>query len=107
MSIEVVRHRTAIRRSEPSRPIRLAIRDNLITTESTVFDYGCGHGDDIRHLRRMGIQGFGWDPAHSPLSQRKLADVVNLGYVVNVIERATERVQVLKEAWSLAQKVLI
>ena len=71
MSVEVERHRTAIRRAEPSRPIRLAISDNLITSDSTVFDYGCGHGDDIRHLLQMGIQGFGWDPAHSPRSEKK------------------------------------
>ena len=34
-------------------------------------------------------------------------DVVNLGYVVNVIEDPAERIVVLVAAWSLARKVLI
>lgn len=35
------------------------------------------------------------------------AQIVNLGYVVNVIERAAERRDALVNAWSLAQRVLI
>jgi hypothetical protein len=35
------------------------------------------------------------------------ADVVNLGYVVNVIEDQKERVAVLRDAWRLARRVLI
>jgi hypothetical protein len=33
--------------------------------------------------------------------------VVNLGYVINVIEEAAERADVLREAWALTRKVLI
>jgi DNA phosphorothioation-associated putative methyltransferase len=35
------------------------------------------------------------------------ADVVNLGYVINVIEDTAERREALINAWKLAQKVLI
>jgi hypothetical protein len=35
------------------------------------------------------------------------ADVVNIGYVINVIEDTAERRQALLKAWSLTQKVLI
>jgi DNA phosphorothioation-associated putative methyltransferase len=35
------------------------------------------------------------------------ADVVNLGYVINVIEDTAERREALINAWNLAQKVLI
>jgi len=107
MNVAVERHRTAIRRAEPSRPIRLALNDSIITEISTVFDYGCGHGDDLRRLRRSGIACNGWDPAHAPSDERRPADIVNLGYVINVIEHATERVNVLREAWTLARAVLI
>jgi DNA phosphorothioation-associated putative methyltransferase len=55
----------------------------------------------------MGIEASGWDPIHCAETKRQPADIVNLGYVVNVIEDPTERATVLKEAWSLTQKLLI
>lgn len=73
----------------------------------TFFDYGCGRGDDLRRLGALGIDGSGWDPNHRPEAEKRSADVVNLGFVVNVIERPTERVDTLRAAWSLATKVLI
>ena len=99
--------RTAIRRTALSRPVALALDDGLIHQERTFFDYGCGRGDDLLRLHRMGIPVSGWDPAFFPDEERSPADVVNLGYVVNVIEDSAERVVVLAAAWELAQKVLI
>jgi DNA phosphorothioation-associated putative methyltransferase len=90
-----------------SRPVRTALTDGLINSQTDVFDYGCGHGDDLEHLRRQGIICSGWDPAHRPDSQRNPADVVNLGYVINVIENPDERKAVLAESWELARKLLI
>ena len=99
--------RTAIRRTALSRPVAIAIADGLIHKEQTFFDYGCGRGDDLLRLHRMGISVSGWDPAFFPDEERSAADVVNLGYVVNVIEDPTERIIVLSAAWELARKVLI
>ena len=99
--------RTAIRRSALSRPVAVALQDRLIHEERTFFDYGCGRGDDLLRLHKMGIPVSGWDPAFFPDEERSPADVVNLGYVVNVIEDPTERVVVLSAAWELARKVLI
>lgn len=62
----VARHRTAINRVELSRPIRLALEDGLINQQTSVFDYGCGRGNDIRLLQTRGIRSAGWDPAYSP-----------------------------------------
>jgi DNA phosphorothioation-associated putative methyltransferase len=101
------RHRTALQRRELSRPIRLALEAGLITRETDVFDYGCGYGDDLRGLRNRGIHCTGWDPIHHPRGQRKPADVVNLGYVVNVIENAEERAAILRDAWALTRDLLI
>ncbi len=106
-SIPIARHRTALTRHELSRPLRLAIDDGLLDSSSTAFDYGCGRGGDVKHLRSRGIECAGWDPNYCPDEKCTPADVVNLGYVVNVIENPNERVSVLKQAWSLAQKVLI
>ena len=35
-----------------------------------------------------------------------MADVVNLGFVLNVIEDAHERVETLRAAWSFAKRAL-
>ena len=79
----------------------------LINTSTTVFDYGCGHGSDILRLNNRAIYSTGWDPVYRPQEKKVPADVVNLGYVINVIEDIEERTSALKEAWALAQKLLI
>ena len=99
--------KTAISRWSISRPVALALEDGLISKETTFFDYGCGRGGDIRRLHDMGIEVSGWDPAYFPEEERTPADVVNLGYVINVIEDLEERAVVLYAAWNLAQRVLI
>jgi DNA phosphorothioation-associated putative methyltransferase len=71
------------------------------------MDYGCGRGDDVRRLLQRGFDCAGWDPVHAPSGSRLEADLVNLGYVVNVIESAAERSQVLRWAWGLARRVLV
>ncbi|MFE9788916.1 DNA phosphorothioation-associated putative methyltransferase [Nocardia salmonicida] len=107
MSVVVARHRTAMARSALSRPIAVAIADNVLEQSSSVFDYGCGRGDDLRNLTALGYTIDGWDPNHRPDAERRHADVVNLGYVVNVIERPDERAETLRAAWGLANKVLV
>lgn len=103
----VRRERTAIRRGQVSRPVRLALERDLITRESTVLDYGCGRGEDVELLRAAGYQCFGWDPVLRPDGPLEKADVVNLSYVVNVIENPSEREQALHSAWDHATKVLV
>ena len=99
--------RTAIRRTSLSRPVALALQDHLIHPQRTFFDYGCGRGDDLLRLQNLGIAVSGWDPAFFPDEERSPADVVNLGYVVNVIEEPDDRMVVLGAAWELSRKVLI
>ena len=100
-------HKTAIQRWSLSRPVALALEDGLLSTKTTFFDYGCGRGGDLKRLHQMGVPVSGWDPAFFPDEDRAPADVVNLGYVVNVIEDPEERAVVLCAAWELAQKLLI
>jgi DNA phosphorothioation-associated putative methyltransferase len=103
----IARHRTALSRRSLSRPVQLAIEDGLINEGTRVFDYGCGRGDDVRNLNERGVSCFGWDPNYLPNGKLTTADVVNLGYVVNVIEDADERATALNKAWELAEKVLV
>ena len=101
------RHKTAISRNDYSRPIKIALADGLIGPRATVLDFGCGRGDDVRHLSLGGIQATGWDPAHITGGELAPAGVVNIGYVVNVIEDPEERTQCLARAWSYAERILI
>ena len=100
-------HKTAIQRVSLSRPVALALDDGLLSTKTTFFDYGCGRGGDLKRLHKMGVPVAGWDPAFFPDEERAPADVVNLGYVVNVIEDIKERMVALCAAWELARKLLI
>lgn len=103
----IPRHKTAIRRGDFSRPVKSALHDGLITPTSTVFDYGCGHGQDLDLLAALGIACDGWDPAFRPDTRKQAADVVNLGFVLNVIEKVDERASALRQAWELARDLLI
>ena len=103
----IPRHRTAIRRGDLSRPMKCALRDGLIGPEVSLFDYGCGRGRDIELLQDQGIACSGWDPVFSPASTPSSADVVNLGFVINVIEDAAERATTLRKAWQLCRRLLV
>lgn len=107
MHATIPRHRTAISRTELSRPVKLALTDGILREGRTFFDYGCGLGDDQRLLTAMGYSTGGWDPVHRPAATIAPANIVNLGFVVNVIEKAQERAEVARRAWALAQDVLI
>jgi DNA phosphorothioation-associated putative methyltransferase len=78
----------------------------FINPSVEVFDYGCGRGDDIRGLAANGIAAYGWDPHYAPDAPKREADVVNLGFVINVIEDFDERTEALHGAYALTKKVL-
>ncbi|AFY34907.1 DNA phosphorothioation-associated putative methyltransferase [Calothrix sp. PCC 7507] len=105
--LEIERHRAAIARTEISRPVRLSIEWAILSNDTTFFDYGCGYGGDVQRVANLGYTSAGWDPYYYPDVPRAAADVVNLGYVLNVIEDPEERRQSLIQAWELTGKVLI
>ncbi|KPQ26504.1 MAG: DNA phosphorothioation-associated putative methyltransferase [Halomonas sp. HL-93] len=107
MAQPVERHKTAIGRADLSRPIKLALTDGLASPDTEIFDYGCGRGQDIARLSSMGFKINGWDPFFRPDAPRNPASIVNLGYVVNVIEDPRERDDALRDAYSLAKSVLV
>jgi DNA phosphorothioation-associated putative methyltransferase len=61
----------------------------------------------VRLLRARKIAATGWDPYYRPAIKLSGADVVNLGYVLNVIEDPVERDHALRSAYDLAQRLLI
>lgn len=102
----VRRHLTALSRTTLSAPVQCLIRDDLLRQETSFFDYGCGKGDDLATLQAAGFRVSGWDPYFRASEARIAADVVNLGFVINVIEDREERIAALQRAYSLAGKVL-
>lgn len=104
---KIDRHKAALVRTTLSKPVRSALDAGLFTPETTFFDYGCGHGGDVQRIVEQGFSSSGWDPYYQPDTPCTSADVVNLGYIINVIENPTERREALIQAWALTQKVLI
>lgn len=103
----VARHRTAIGRNSLSAPMAALNAAGLLEDGISVLDYGCGRGDDVRALRAAGIDAVGWDPHFAP-DRSVLAprDIVNLGFVLNVVEDPAERCDVLRKAFDLAERCL-
>ena len=106
VSPEVARHRTAIKRYDLSKPLKQLLERGLLRKTDTFFDYGCGHGMDVEALENLGYQASGWDPAFRPNALKTPADVVNLGYVLNVIDDPAERIATLRAAFALSKRLL-
>lgn len=104
---DVHRHRTALTRYGLSTPMQALWKYGFLNGEHTIFDYGCGRGDDLSALKERGLDAAGWDPHFAPTAPRHEADVVNIGFVLNVIESQTERREALVKAFSLAKHVLV
>jgi DNA phosphorothioation-associated putative methyltransferase len=104
---QIQRHRAAIVRRDISRPVRLALEANIFNQDTTFFDYGCGYGGDVQRIAQQGFISYGWDPYYFPYNHIIAADVVNIGYVINVIECQKERREALLKAWELTKQILI
>lgn len=105
-AVPIVRFRTAISRNGLSAPMQALDRHGFLNGTHTVFDYGCGRGDDIAALLAAGVAASGWDPHFAPEAPLEESDIVNLGFVLNVIEDPKERSEVLQAAFALARRVL-
>ncbi|MFT3821693.1 MAG: DNA phosphorothioation-associated putative methyltransferase [Rubrivivax sp.] len=100
------RHLTALIRTALSAPVQMLVRHGLLDRSVTFFDYGCGRGGDISALASDGFDARGWDPYFAADSEQRTSEVVNLGFVINVIEDAAERVEALQCAFALTRRVL-
>jgi DNA phosphorothioation-associated putative methyltransferase len=79
-------------------PRRLALEANLFNPNATFFDYGCGLGGDVKQVESRGYISNGWDPYYRPETIPATADIVNIGYIINVIESQAERREALIRA---------
>lgn len=104
---QAARQLTALVRYNFSAPVQSLARYGFLDGRFSLFDYGCGRGDDVRGLTENGVTAAGWDPYYAPNQPIHGADLVNLGFVINVIEDFDERREALIRAWSLAQRLLV
>ena len=82
-------------------------KNSYLNGDYTILDYGCGKGDDARELEAHGLDVAAWDPVHNPEGQLIASDLVNLGFVINVIEDITERSTTISRAFALANTLLV
>ena len=107
LDTEVQRHKTALVRYGFSLPMLSLMRFGFLDGRYSVFDYGCGRGDDLRGLIENNIDAHGWDPHFKKDHPKIESDIVNLGFVLNVIEDFKERVEAMQGAYSLARGLLV
>jgi len=103
------RWKTAISRPTLSSPMQEALSESVIYPDSKVLDFGCGRHLDVNRLNKIQkIDAKGFDPYYYPDDSVVVpTEVVSLIYVLNVIEDAKEREEVLKFCWSITLRVLI
>jgi len=53
-AVVVKRHRTAISRGQLSVPLQTAARHGFLDGSKSIFDYGCGRGNDVAILKVAG-----------------------------------------------------
>jgi len=104
---EIDRHKTALVRHELSSPMKTLAKNGFLSGDYSIFDYGCGRGDDLRELEAHGLEALGWDPNFSPDTDKVNSSIVNMGFVINVIEDQDERIDAVLGAWDITDKLLI
>lgn len=104
---EIDRHKTALVRHELSAPMKTLAKNGFLSGNYSIFDYGCGRGDDIRELEAHGVDALGWDPNFRPDTDMVHSDIVNLGFVINVIEDQDERIEAVLGAWDITEKLFV
>ena len=100
-------HLAAPIRHNLSATAKLVITQGLLKLDETHLDYGCGRASDVERLQAAGYNSTGYDPYYFKCAIAPAADVVTMGYVLNVIQDPEERRAALRQAWSLTKKRLI
>lgn len=83
-------YKTAISRNKPSVPMRALSAAGRIVGRA--LDYGCGKGRDA-----YTYQMEKYDPHFAPVMPDGQFETITCNYVLNVIESAEERLQVLRD----------
>ncbi|HDY91003.1 MAG TPA: DNA phosphorothioation-associated putative methyltransferase [Pseudoalteromonas sp.] len=104
---KIQRHLTAINRDRLSAPFQKLAKYGYLNGDYSILDYGCGLADDATELEAHGLNINAWDPVHRPNGCKQNSDIVNLGFVLNVIENVHERTETLKNAYQCTNQLLL
>ncbi len=94
MPREIARYKTAISRTDLSRPIKTALSDGILSPGVGVFDYGCGRGDDL-------LTSFASERGRLPADD-ELSNAADICRVFGSIRRAFRVISsgTVKELWA-------
>ena len=100
-------YETAMARSKLSAPVQWAIEKGEVN--NSIYDYGCGRGDDVRILNTMGYKAIGYDPHWAITTEPNMLEfttptTIFCSYVLNVIADKQERKQVLLNLRSVLRR---
>ena len=101
MSSQENAYKTATTRIEPSAPMRQLATDGLIVGRA--LDYGCGKGFDADYYDMESYDphfGPGMEEGYAP----EFFDTITCNYVLNVLESARDRVNVLQRIQALLSR---
>lgn len=98
------RDKTRRSRKELSTPVATGLAKGLISPGMSIHDYGCGLGTDVELLQGSGFDATGHD---LDKGSKRVADIVTCSYVINTIEDAVERRELVKDAFNLALRGLL
>lgn len=76
-------HLTAIERTSLSFPAQFLLAKNLLQGE--ILDFGCGFGNDVKVLKRKGLDITGYDHHYFPQYPNQKFDTIICFYVLNVL----------------------
>ncbi|MBD2309982.1 hypothetical protein H6G17_31785 [Chroococcidiopsis sp. FACHB-1243] len=102
------RWKCAIARRGLSMPMKVAVKYRVVEPSSLLLDFGCGRGEDLEHLHKLDISCVGFDPYWKyDLALLQPTDCISCIYVINTIESAIERTEVLQYCWELTRRSLV
>jgi hypothetical protein len=87
-------YKTAISRKLPSVPMQYLNKNDLLVGRK--LDYGCGRMHDAKAFGMVG-----YDPYYNPIELSGEFDTITCNYVLNVIDNAAMRCEVLETIHSL------
>ena len=94
--------KTAIGRQSSSVSAKMAV--DMVQPTDTIFDWGCGRGDDLKYYEANGIVAEGWDPHFKPSPHPSECahgsfNFVVCSFVLNVIRDTSERQHCIEQVY--------
>lgn len=101
-------HLTAIARTKPSAPMQWLVEELAFGSTDAILDYGCGRGKDVEWMKAHDFNVVGYDPHYAPNTitngMTNCFDIITCNFVLNVIESAQVRENVIHHIKGLLKR---